>query len=83
MQSVFCQSFKVRIFYIVLDYILLFYFRARRDYWENLKPASGRPYCPSLSEPDQWGVTAGHGALKQHKEKTTEKETGGLKSYTS
>jgi len=57
--------------------------RARRDYWENLKPASGRPYCPSLSEPDQWGVTAGHGALKQHKEKTTEKETGGLKNYTS
>ncbi|XP_033037443.1 S-methylmethionine--homocysteine S-methyltransferase BHMT2 [Trachypithecus francoisi] len=26
--------------------------RARRDYWENLLPASGRPFCPSLSKPD-------------------------------
>nr|XP_051686865.1 S-methylmethionine--homocysteine S-methyltransferase BHMT2 isoform X2 [Oryctolagus cuniculus] len=26
--------------------------RARREYWENLQPASGRPFCPSLSKPD-------------------------------
>ncbi|XP_070324701.1 S-methylmethionine--homocysteine S-methyltransferase BHMT2 isoform X3 [Odocoileus virginianus] len=26
--------------------------RARREYWENLRPASGRPLCPSLSKPD-------------------------------
>ncbi|XP_043448736.1 S-methylmethionine--homocysteine S-methyltransferase BHMT2 isoform X2 [Prionailurus bengalensis] len=26
--------------------------RARREYWENLLPASGRPFCPSLSQPD-------------------------------
>ncbi|XP_027625759.1 S-methylmethionine--homocysteine S-methyltransferase BHMT2 isoform X2 [Tupaia chinensis] len=26
--------------------------RARREYWENLLPASGRPFCPSLSRPD-------------------------------
>nr|XP_042108827.1 S-methylmethionine--homocysteine S-methyltransferase BHMT2 [Ovis aries] len=26
--------------------------RARREYWENLWPASGRPLCPSLSKPD-------------------------------
>nr|AAG41357.1 betaine-homocysteine methyltransferase 2 [Mus musculus] len=26
--------------------------RARREYWENLLPASGRPFCPSLSKPD-------------------------------
>jgi len=28
-----------------------FIFRANRAYWENLKPASGRPFCPSLSRP--------------------------------
>ena len=28
--------------------------RANREYWENLKPASGRPYCPSLHKPDEW-----------------------------
>merc|ERR1719228_2911268 len=55
--------------------------RARRDYWENLKPASGRPYCPSLAEPDQWGVTAGDAALKQHAAPTTEKESGSLETY--
>ncbi|KAG8524673.1 S-methylmethionine--homocysteine S-methyltransferase BHMT2, partial [Galemys pyrenaicus] len=26
--------------------------RAKREYWENLLPASGRPFCPSLSKPD-------------------------------
>ncbi|XP_068995202.1 betaine--homocysteine S-methyltransferase 1-like [Embiotoca jacksoni] len=26
--------------------------RSRRDYWEHLLPASGRPMCPSLSTPD-------------------------------
>ncbi|XP_049622507.1 S-methylmethionine--homocysteine S-methyltransferase BHMT2 [Suncus etruscus] len=26
--------------------------RARREYWENLLPATGRPFCPSLSKPD-------------------------------
>ncbi|XP_063050462.1 betaine--homocysteine S-methyltransferase 1-like [Engraulis encrasicolus] len=26
--------------------------RACRSHWENLKPASGRPLCPSLSTPD-------------------------------
>ncbi|XP_037657255.1 S-methylmethionine--homocysteine S-methyltransferase BHMT2 [Choloepus didactylus] len=26
--------------------------RARREYRENLLPASGRPFCPSLSKPD-------------------------------
>ena len=28
--------------------------RASREYWENLKPASGRPCCPSMSQPDNW-----------------------------
>lgn len=32
--------------------------RAERKYWENLKPASGRPFCPSMSKADAWGVTA-------------------------
>ncbi|KAL9957833.1 hypothetical protein ACROYT_G034781 [Oculina patagonica] len=26
--------------------------RANRAYWEDLKPASGRPFCPSLSVPE-------------------------------
>ncbi|KAF6730148.1 Betaine--homocysteine S-methyltransferase 1 [Oryzias melastigma] len=45
--------------------------RARRDYWESLKPSSGRPLCPSLSVPDGWGVTRGHAELMQQKEATS------------
>lgn len=30
--------------------------RANRAYWENLKPASGRPFCPSLSGPEGLGL---------------------------
>ncbi|KAK5870951.1 hypothetical protein PBY51_003856 [Eleginops maclovinus] len=45
--------------------------RARRDYWENLKPASGRPQCPSMSVPDGWGVTKGHSDLMQQTEATS------------
>ena len=26
--------------------------RAGRQYWENIRPAGGRPYCPALSYPD-------------------------------
>uniref|UniRef100_A0A4W5MEL6 Betaine-homocysteine methyltransferase n=1 Tax=Hucho hucho TaxID=62062 RepID=A0A4W5MEL6_9TELE len=48
--------------------------RARRDYWEELKPASGRPKCPSMSTPDSWGVTKGHADLMQHKEATSQEE---------
>ena len=48
--------------------------RARREYWENLRPASGRPHCSSLSCPDNWGLTKGSDVLKQHKEETTDKE---------
>lgn len=48
--------------------------RARRDYWEKLKPASGRPRCPSMSTPDSWGVTKGHADLMQHKEATSQEE---------
>ncbi|KAM8792475.1 betaine--homocysteine S-methyltransferase 1 [Eudromia elegans] len=48
--------------------------RARKEYWENLKPASGRPCCPSLSKPDGWGVTKGARELMQQKEATTEQQ---------
>jgi len=48
--------------------------RANKEYWVNLKPASGRPHCPSLSKPDQWGVTQGSEALNQHEEATTRAE---------
>lgn len=48
--------------------------RARREFWENLKPASGRPYCSAMSKPDNWGDTAGSELLKQHSHATTEDE---------
>merc|ERR1711970_909346 len=45
--------------------------RARREYWENMKPAGGRPYCPALSQPDAWGVTKGDDILIQQTEATS------------
>lgn len=48
--------------------------RSRRDYWETLKPASGRPDCPSMSHPEGWGVTKGHADLIQHAEATSAQE---------
>ncbi|NXD74562.1 BHMT1 methyltransferase, partial [Eolophus roseicapillus] len=48
--------------------------RARKEYWENLKPASGRPYCPSMSKPDGWGVTKGSRELMQQKEATSDQQ---------
>uniref|UniRef100_A0AAY4BQI7 Hcy-binding domain-containing protein n=1 Tax=Denticeps clupeoides TaxID=299321 RepID=A0AAY4BQI7_9TELE len=48
--------------------------RSRRDYWENINPASGRPLCPSLSNPEGWGVTKGHADLIQHPEPTSPEE---------
>lgn len=52
--------------------------RARRDYWEKLKPASGRPFCPSLSKPDSWGISKGHADLMQKKEATSQEEMKAL-----
>ncbi|KAJ8339298.1 hypothetical protein SKAU_G00360840 [Synaphobranchus kaupii] len=48
--------------------------RARREYWEQLKPASGRPTCASMSTADCWGVTKGHSDLMQQKEATTQEQ---------
>jgi len=48
--------------------------RARRDYWENLNPSSGRPFAAAMSKPDQWGVTAGDSILKQKAATTTDEE---------
>jgi len=48
--------------------------RARRDYWENIKPASGRPHCAACSEPSSWGVTAGDTDLKQGRAATSDEE---------
>uniref|UniRef100_A0A1I8FD41 Hcy-binding domain-containing protein n=1 Tax=Macrostomum lignano TaxID=282301 RepID=A0A1I8FD41_9PLAT len=56
-----------------------------REYWENLNPASGRPYSSSaMSKPDNWGVTRGNEMLVQHARTmtTTEEEgiwSGGIK----
>jgi len=48
--------------------------RAERKYWESLKPASGRPLNPSMSLPDNWGVTKGDAVLKQQKETTSDEQ---------
>lgn len=48
--------------------------RARRSYWENLNPSTGRPHSSSFSKPDDWGVTAGSEDLKQKIEDTTTEE---------
>merc|ERR1719471_1319935 len=48
--------------------------RARRAYWENMKPASGRPFCPSMSCPDNWGATKGDAILVQQQEATRKEQ---------
>lgn len=52
--------------------------RARKEYWQNLKPSTGRPYSASLSVPDAWGVTRGDADLMQQKEATTEQQLKNL-----
>ncbi|KAF2349608.1 Homocysteine-binding domain [Trinorchestia longiramus] len=52
---------------------------AGRDYWEALKPATGRPYNPSMSCPDQWGVVQGSEELQQKSTATTQQEIAQLK----
>lgn len=54
--------------------------RANKEYWVNLKPASGRPFCPSLSKPDQWGITQGDQDLQQHQEATSQEEVTAITS---
>jgi betaine-homocysteine S-methyltransferase len=55
--------------------------RARRDYWENIVAASGRPYNPSLSKPDAWGVTAGDSKLIQQAGETSDDEIKKLSTF--
>jgi len=45
--------------------------RANKEYWQNIKPASGRPFCPAMSKPDAWGMTAGDNHLAQKATETT------------
>merc|ERR1712183_651433 len=52
--------------------------RARQQYWQDIKPASGRPYCAAMSSSDRWGVTKGDEALKQKVESTTKEEVDKL-----
>ena len=48
--------------------------RAKKDYWQNIKPSTGRPMSAAFSKPDGWGVTQGNEELKQHKTGTTSEE---------
>lgn len=54
--------------------------RASKDYWANLKPASGRPYCPCCSQPSNWGITQGDDALCQQADTTSQEELQKLAS---
>jgi betaine-homocysteine S-methyltransferase len=58
-----------------------FFFRAGREYWEKLEPATGRPYSQSLARPDNWEVSRGHELFKQHAEATSAKEMSDVKSF--
>ena len=55
-------------------YQFAFQFRANKEYWQNIKPASGRPFCPAMSKPDAWGMTAGDNHLAQKATETTAEE---------
>jgi len=48
--------------------------RARREYWENLQPGTGRPHSAAYSKSDSWGVTAGDKDLLQKTTTTSEDE---------
>lgn len=52
--------------------------RANKDYWANLKPASGRPYCPCCSQPSKWGITQGDEELCQQTDSTSQEELSNL-----
>lgn len=53
--------------------------RANAEYWNELKPASGRPGCPCTSKPCNWGITQGNEMLKQQEETTECQEIEKLK----
>lgn len=55
--------------------------RARKDYWETLVPASGRPYSSALSKPSNWGVTAGDANLIQQDAETTDEDINKLSEF--
>uniref|UniRef100_A0A2K5JEA7 Hcy-binding domain-containing protein n=1 Tax=Colobus angolensis palliatus TaxID=336983 RepID=A0A2K5JEA7_COLAP len=50
------EAYNLGVRCLLNEFLPLFLFEntdmARRDYWENLLPVSGRPFCPSLSKPD-------------------------------
>jgi betaine-homocysteine S-methyltransferase len=54
--------------------------RASKEYWQNVKPASGLPYSSSMSRPDNWGITQGDTALHQQKAGTSATEISKLKA---
>ncbi len=58
-------------------YVYLFC-RARKDYWQHIKPASGRALCAAHATPDNWGVTQGDDILKQKKQQTSDDELKSL-----
>lgn len=74
------HTFYLKIFYsgpfftTEFNPILFNMTRARKDYWQNLNPATGRPHSAAFSKPDNWGVTAGSEDLKQKAESTTKEE---------
>ena len=66
---------------LFINSTIYLFFRAGREYWEQLEPASGRPYSQAFAHPDNWEVTRGHELFKQHVEPTSEKEMNDVKSF--
>jgi len=61
---------------------VFFYCRARKEYWENLVPATGRPYSSAFL-PQQYAhfdLIAGREDYRPQKEMTTEEEVNKLAS---
>jgi betaine-homocysteine S-methyltransferase len=55
--------------------------RAHREYWEQIKPATGRCGSAACSKPDNWGITKGCEELKQKKEATTDDEIRAVMTF--
>lgn len=53
----------------------IFSYRARKEYWENLVPATGRPYSGAFSpKQPHFDLIPGHDDFRQQTEMTTEEE---------
>lgn len=61
--------------HVISCYACIIAYRARREYWENHVPATGRPdSCAFSSQQPHYDLIPGHEDFRQQKEMTTEEE---------